>query len=50
MRAPEFEESTDPFVADEWLSSLQVILDFMNVIDQKKVRCTSFVLKNNVLY
>ena len=37
MRAPEFEGSSDPLVADEWLSSLQVILDFMNVADQEKV-------------
>ena len=50
MRAPEFEGSFDPSVADEWLSSLQVILDFINVTDQEKVRCASFVLKKDARY
>ena len=50
MRAPEFEGSFDPLVADEWLSSLQVILDFMNLTDQEKVRCASFVLKKDARY
>ena len=50
MRAPEFEGSFDPSVADEWLSSLQVILDFINVTDQEKVRCVSFVLKKDAHY
>ena len=50
MRAPEFEGSSDPLVADEWLSSLQVILDFMNLTDQEKVRCASFVLKKDARY
>ena len=50
MRAPEFEGSSDPLVADEWLSGLQVIFDFMNLMDQEKVRCASFVLKKDARY
>ena len=50
MRAPEFEGSPDPLVADEWLSNLQVILNFMNLSVREKVRCASFVLKNDARY
>ena len=48
--APEFEGSSDPLVADEWISSIQVILDFMNLTDQEKVRCASFNLKKDARY
>ena len=34
--ALEFKGFFDPLVAEEWLSSLQVVLDYMNVIDQEK--------------
>ena len=50
MCAPEFEESSDPLGADEWLSTLQVIMDFINVTDQEKVYCVSFVLNKDVRY
>ena len=50
MRAPEFEGSADPLVADEWLSSLQVILGFMDLTDPEKVKCASFVLKKDAQY
>ena len=50
MRAADFEGSSDPLVADEWLSGLQVILDFMNLTDQEKVKCASFVLKKDARY
>ena len=50
MGAADFEGSSDPLVVDEWLSGLQVILDFMNLSDQEKVRCASFVLKKDACY
>ena len=50
MRTPEFEGLSDPLVADEWLSSLQVVLDFMNLIDQEKMHSASFVLKKDTRY
>ena len=50
MRAPKFEESSDPLGADEWFSSLQLIMDFINVTDQENVCCVSFVLNKDVRY
>ena len=50
MRALELEGSSDPLVVDEWLSSLQVILDFMNLIDQEKLRCALYVMKKDACY
>ena len=50
MRAPEFEVSSDPLGADEWLSSLQVIMGFINMTDHEKVYCVSFLLNKDVSY
>ncbi|GMN51316.1 hypothetical protein TIFTF001_020458 [Ficus carica] len=45
MKAPEFEGPTDPIEADNWLTDIQVILDFMGLTEQEKVICASFALK-----
>ena len=50
MKAPDFEGSSDPLVADEWLAQIQVILDFMGISDGDKVKCASFVLKKDARY
>ena len=50
MKPPEFEGSTDPLEAEEWLTSLQTILDFMNLTEQEKVLCASYVLKKDARY
>ena len=47
MKAPEFEGTTDPIVADNWLIDIQVILDFMGLTEQEKVLCASFALKKD---
>ncbi|GMN66047.1 hypothetical protein TIFTF001_035116 [Ficus carica] len=47
MKAPEFEGTTDPIEADKWLIDIQVILDFMGLIEQEKVLCASFALKKD---
>ncbi|GMN62966.1 hypothetical protein TIFTF001_032040 [Ficus carica] len=47
MKAPEFEGPTDPIAADNWLIDIQVILDFMRLIEQEKVLCASFALKKD---
>ena len=47
MKAPEFEGSTDPVVADNWLLDIYVILDFIRLTEQEKVICASFALKKN---
>ena len=50
MNAPEFEGATDLLVADEWLASIQVLLNFMNITDKEKVLYTSHVLKKDARY
>ena len=50
MKPSEFEGSTDPLEAEEWLTSLQTILDFMNLMEQEKVLCASYVLKKDARY
>ncbi|GMN22558.1 hypothetical protein TIFTF001_047453 [Ficus carica] len=47
MKAPEFEGSTNPIDADNWLIDLQVILNFLRLSDQEKILCASFVLKKD---
>ncbi|GMN64524.1 hypothetical protein TIFTF001_033593 [Ficus carica] len=46
-QAPEFEGSTDPIAADNWLIDIQVILDFMRLTEQEKVLCASFAIKKD---
>ncbi|GMN30646.1 hypothetical protein TIFTF001_044501 [Ficus carica] len=50
MKAPEFEEPTDPIAANNWLIDIQVILDFMRLTDQEKVLCASFALRKDARY
>ena len=45
MRHLEFEGSTNPLDAEECLSSIETILDFMELNDREKVICATFVLK-----
>lgn len=45
MHPPEFNGVTNPLVAEEWLSSIQVVLEFMNLMDLEKILCASYVLK-----
>ncbi|GMN30297.1 hypothetical protein TIFTF001_044446 [Ficus carica] len=47
MKAPEFEGTTDPIEADNWLIDIQVILDFMGITEREKVLCASFALKKD---
>ncbi|KAL5559637.1 hypothetical protein UlMin_035848 [Ulmus minor] len=45
MKLTEFVGSTDPLEAEEWISSIETILDFMQLNDQERVACASFMLK-----
>ena len=49
-RAPEFEGSYDPLVADEWLAQMERIFNFMGLTDFEKVKCASFVLMKEARY
>ncbi|KAL5555170.1 hypothetical protein UlMin_037406 [Ulmus minor] len=50
MKPDEFEGSSDPLVAEEWLSSIQTILDFMHLNEREKVLCATYVLKKDARY
>ncbi|KAL5545187.1 hypothetical protein UlMin_008971 [Ulmus minor] len=47
MKPDEFEGSSDPLVAEEWISSIQTILDFMHLNEREKVLCATYVLKKD---
>ncbi|GMN22511.1 hypothetical protein TIFTF001_047444 [Ficus carica] len=47
MKAPEFEGSTNPIEADNWLIDLQVALNFLRLNDQERVLCASFMLRKD---
>ncbi|KAG6499346.1 hypothetical protein ZIOFF_039111 [Zingiber officinale] len=42
-----FKGATDPLVAEEWIRSLEMIYDFMQLIDVDKVRCAIFMLRGD---
>ena len=50
MKPEEFEGSTSLVVVEECLNSVQIILDLMNLTDQDKVQCTTFMLKTDARY
>ena len=50
IKPAQFEGSIDPLVAEEWLSSIETILDFMQLRDRKRVLCTSYMLKKDARY
>ncbi|KAL5578682.1 hypothetical protein UlMin_011124 [Ulmus minor] len=45
MKPPSFEGSTNPLDAEEWLSSMETILDFMELNDKERIICAVFMLK-----
>ena len=47
MKPTEFAGSIDPLEADEWINSMETIFDFMQLNDQERVACASFMLKND---
>ncbi|GMN35310.1 hypothetical protein TIFTF001_042210 [Ficus carica] len=50
MKPPELEGSTDPLEAEEWLTSLQIVLNYMDLTEQEKVFCASYVMKKDAHY
>ncbi|KAG6472566.1 hypothetical protein ZIOFF_070032 [Zingiber officinale] len=47
MGPPEFTGSSDPFVAEGWVKSLETIFHYMRLEDVAKVSCTIFQLKED---
>ena len=50
MNPKEFEGSNNPLDAEEWLSSVQLIMEFMELNDPERVFCTSFMFKREARY
>ncbi|GMN20704.1 hypothetical protein TIFTF001_047156 [Ficus carica] len=47
MKPKEFNGSTDPLVAQGWLKSIELVLNFMDLTDNKKVKCASYYLMDD---
>ena len=50
MKPKEFEGSSNPLDAEEWLSSVQLIMEFMELNDRERVFCASFMFKREARY
>ena len=50
MKPKEFEGSTNPLDAEEWLSFIQIIMEFMELNDQERIICASYMLKREARY
>ena len=46
----EFEGSNNPLDAEEWLSSVQLIMEFMELNDRERVLYASFMFKREAKY
>ena len=42
-----FEGVIDSFDADEWKDSIENLIDFMQLNEQEKVSCASYILKKD---
>ncbi|XP_042437613.1 uncharacterized protein LOC122023536 [Zingiber officinale] len=47
MDPKDFSGTTDPFVAEGWIRSLEVIFRYMNMADADRVRCAIYLLKDD---
>ncbi|XP_073017878.1 uncharacterized protein [Primulina eburnea] len=47
MHPDEFHGTTDPFMAEGWIRSLEVIFRYMDMADADRVRCTIYLLKGD---
>ena len=50
MKPKAFEGSIDPLDVEEWLSSIQVIVEFMELNDQERIICASYMMKKEARY
>ncbi|XP_075521462.1 uncharacterized protein LOC142554681 [Primulina tabacum] len=47
MNPEDFRGTTDPFVVEGWIRSLEVIFCYMDMADADRVRCTIYLLKGD---
>ncbi|KAL5570735.1 hypothetical protein UlMin_020332 [Ulmus minor] len=50
IKPAEFVGSSDPLEAEEWLSSIETILEFMELNDREKVMYASYMLRKDARY
>ncbi|KAL5561904.1 hypothetical protein UlMin_031651 [Ulmus minor] len=50
MKPAEFVGSLDPLEVEEWLRSIETILEFMELSDREKVMCASYMLRKDARY
>ena len=50
MKPSSFEGSTNPLDVEKCLSSMETILDFMELNDKEKIICVAYMLKKEVRY
>ena len=44
---PVFEGTMDPTVAEEWISIIEKIFEFVQIEDEDKVKCTVYMLRKD---
>ena len=49
MKPLSFEGFANPLDAEEWLSSMETILDFMELDDGERIICAAYMLKRKAL-
>ena len=42
---PVFEGTVDPIVAEEWVSTIEKIFEFVQIEDREKVKCAAYILR-----
>ena len=50
MKPVSFEGSTNSIDVEEWLSTIEIILEFMELNDEKKIICVAYALKVEARY
>ena len=50
MKPPVFEGSPNLLDAEDWLSSIEIIMDFMELSDHERVSCASYMFKCEARY
>ena len=44
---PVFERTVDPAVAEEWISMIEKIFEFVHIKDEEKVKCVVYMLRKD---
>ena len=50
MKPPLFEGSTNPLDAEDWLTTMETILDFMELKDDENIICAAYALRKEARY